>query len=231
MRSVARKSLVDLAIEQIRGEITAGTWPIGHRLPAEAKLAEQLGMSRAPVREATRALVHAGLLASRQGDGTYVIAVDEGEKALHRRLGTAEVVDVIDVRRGLDLAAARMAALRRTDDDLRVLTHALERRRQAALDGDEDRFLHADLQFHVQVADASHNGVLRDLYHSLSTVISASVELRDCLSPQGGSLSRDHEDTLAAIRRQDPAAAAACALTILDNQERAVRHRQTDESS
>ncbi|WP_067143553.1 FadR/GntR family transcriptional regulator [Microtetraspora malaysiensis] len=227
MQPVARnrKSLVDLAIEQIRSEIRAGTWPVGYRLPSEIKLAEQLGMSRAPVREATRALVHTGLLASRQGDGTYVVALDETDTALRRRLRTAEVVDIIAVRRGLDVAAARGAALQRTDDDLKALDNALKRRHVAASAGDEAAFRQADLDFHLGVANAAHNGVLSDLYRSLSNALEASVELRDCFDPAEQTLSSDHEDQLAAIRDQDPAQAAALALVILDSQEIAVRGR------
>ena len=226
MRAASRKSLVDQAIDEMREQIDSGVWQVGHRLPAEAKLAEQLGMSRAPVREATRALVHAGLLASRQGDGTFVIAVDESDVALRRRLRAAEVVDVIDVRRGLDVAAARAAAVRRTTGDLDRLTGILHRRRNAAELGDETAFLAADLDFHVGVAEAAHNRILLDMYRSFSAVLNSTVELRDCLTPDSGTLICDHEDLLTAIGDQDPAAAAAAALTILDSQESAVRNRE-----
>lgn len=226
MRAASRKSLVDQAIDEMREQIDSGVWQVGHRLPAEAKLAEQLGMSRAPVREATRALVHAGLLASRQGDGTFVIAVDESDVALRRRLRAAEVVDVIDVRRGLDVAAARAAAVRRTTGDLDQLTGILHRRKQAAGLGDETAFLAADLDFHVGVAEAAHNRILLDMYRSFSAVLNSTVELRDCLTPDSGTLICDHEDLLTAIGDQDPAAAAAAALTILDSQESAVRNRE-----
>ena len=93
MLPIPRRSLVDEAIEQFREQIDNGSWPVGQRLPAEAKLAEELGMSRASVREATRALVHAGLLSSRQWDGTFVIATDESDVALRRRLGAADEGD------------------------------------------------------------------------------------------------------------------------------------------
>ncbi|MDQ4504288.1 FCD domain-containing protein [Sinomonas sp. ASV322] len=226
MRSVSRKSLVDQAIDQLREQIGSGSWPIGHRLPAEAKLAEELGMSRAPVREATRALVHVGLLASRQGAGTFVIAADESDAALRRQLGAAEVMDVIEARRGLDIAVARAAAARRTSTDLDRLADILQLRRQAADRGDETAFVQADLDYHVGVADASHNRILRDMYRGISEVISSTVELTDCFAPGSGTLLCDHEELLSAIRDQDQTAAAAAALTILHNQESAVRHRE-----
>ena len=227
MRPIPRRSLVDEAIEQFREQIDNGSWPVGQRLPAEAKLAEELGMSRASVREATRALVHAGLLSSRQGDGTFVIATDESDVALRRRLGAAEVVEVIEVRRGLDIAAARAAALRRTDGDLDRLTGILQRRRRAADEGDEVTFVQADIDFHVGLADAAHNRTLREMYRSFSAVISSTVELNDCYIPGSIELAHDHEDLLDVIRKQDHAAAVLAALSILDAQESAVRNRET----
>lgn len=227
MRPIPRRSLVDEAIEQFREQIDNGSWPVGQRLPAEAKLAEELGMSRASVREATRALVHAGLLSSRQGDGTFVIATDESDVALRRRLGAAEVVEVIEVRRGLDIAAARAAALRRTDGDLDRLTGILQRRRRAADEGDEATFVQADVDFHVGLADAAHNRTLREMYRSFSAVISSTVELNDCYIPGSIELAHDHEDLLDVIRKQDHAAAVLAALSILDAQESAVRNRET----
>ena len=227
MRPIPRRSLVDEAIEQFREQIDNGSWPVGQRLPAEAKLAEELGMSRASVREATRALVHAGLLSSRQGDGTFVIATDESDVALRRRLGAAEVVEVIEVRRGLDIAAARAAALRRTDGDLDRLTGILQRRRRAADEGDEATFVQADVDFHVGLADAAHNRTLREMYRSFSAVISSTVELNDCYIPGSIELAHDHEHLLDVIRKQDHAAAVLAALNILDAQESAVRNRET----
>ena len=65
-----KRSLVDIALEQIRQRIDAGHWPLGQRLPPEPELAELLGMSRNTVREAVRVLTFSGVLEVRQGDGT-----------------------------------------------------------------------------------------------------------------------------------------------------------------
>ncbi|MDQ4213587.1 FadR/GntR family transcriptional regulator [Microbacterium sp. ASV81] len=225
MRTVQRKSLVDGAIEVLRERIDSGSWPVGHRLPAEAKLAEELGMSRASVREATRALAHAGMLAARQGDGTFVIATSESDAALRRQLGTAEVVEIIEVRRGLDMAVAHAAALRRTPAELEQLSAALRRRRIAGEQGDEATFVEADIAFHVGLAQAAHNRTLQELYHSFSEVIESTVALKDCFGPGDTTISYDHEDLLAAIRDEDQAAATLAALAILNTQESAVRGR------
>ncbi|GAA1743503.1 FadR/GntR family transcriptional regulator [Nonomuraea bangladeshensis] len=217
MRNVARTSLVDAAIGELRREIADGTWPVGTKIPSESQLAQSLGMSRLSVREAVRVLVHAGLLHTRQGDGTYVTATDESRVALRRRLDTAAAMDIIDVRRGLDLVAARLAAGRRTDEDLLALREILARRAAAARAGDLDGFADADVEFHVRVADAAHNPLLADLYRGMSDALRDSVRDQEeaALTPD-----TSHEELLGAIEDGDPGRAVAVSIAILDQQAR-----------
>ncbi|OKI51501.1 FadR/GntR family transcriptional regulator [Micromonospora sp. CB01531] len=217
MKSIARRTLVEDATDQLLAQIKDGTWKVGDRLPTASKLAEALGISRSPIREATRALVHAGLLETRQGDGTYVIAVNEANGALARRARQAESTEIIDVRRGLDVAAAVAAALARTTDDLEDLADILDRRRQAAARADEDKFVALDLEFHLGVAKSAHNSILFDIYHGLLGAIRASMKVSLYLGPN--HLSHDHEDLLEAIRGRDPGLAAGVALGILNEQD------------
>ncbi|MFI6324383.1 FadR/GntR family transcriptional regulator [Nonomuraea sp. NPDC050556] len=219
MRSVAKPSIVDSVLAELRAEIHSGAWQVGDKIPTELQLAAALGVSRLSVREAVRVLVHSGLLATRQGDGTYVVATDESEVALTRRLESAEQLDIIDVRRGLDLVAARLAAAKRTEEDLAGLRAAGERRLAASRAGELDDFADADVDFHLRVAHAAHNQVLSDLYRGLSQSIRQSVREAHCLERAVRPGESSHEDLLAAIERGDQAAAVAAALAILDEQE------------
>jgi DNA-binding FadR family transcriptional regulator len=217
MRNVARTSLVDAAIQQLRDQITGGAWPVGTKLPSEARLAQTLGMSRLSVREALRVLVHAGLLSTRQGDGTYVTATDESQVALRRRLDTAAAMDIIDVRRGLDLVAARLAATQRDDDDLAGMRAILKVRDVAARAGDLDGFADADVAFHLMVANAAHNPLLSDLYRSMSDALRDSVRSMEQTALEPDS---SHHDLLRAIEDRDAAGAVTVAVGILDKHER-----------
>lgn len=223
MKSIGRRSLVEGAIDQITSQIEAGVWKVGERLPPADKLAEALGISRSPVREAVRALVHAGVLTTRQGAGTYVRAVDEANAALDKRARAAEGAEVIAVRRGLDAAAARSAAQFRTDEDLDRLTDILVRRRVAAEAGDEADFIRLDLEFHVGVAGAAHNSILQHIYLGLLEAIRASMDVTEYIAPN--TLSHDHEEQLSAIRDRDENLAAAIAMGILAAQEVIIRGR------
>ena len=226
MKKIERISLVDAAIDELRGAISSGAWPVGSRIPTEQQLAEQLSLSRATVREAVRALAHAGLLVTRQGDGTFVEAQDEGTVALARRLAEARTRDVIEVRRALDVVAAGLAAQKRTADDLARLSAAREARAEAARRGDAAGFAEADVAFHHSVASASHNEVLVDLYGGFVEALRESLDTSRCLDSYDPSHD-PHDDLIAAITSGDAPSATAAAERILDDQDRATDHVAT----
>src|SRR3954447_331643 len=136
LRTARRAGLIEQVIDQLREQIVAGTWPIGGRIPTESELAALTGTSRNTVREAVQSLVHAGLLERRQGSGTYVLAASELAGAVSRRVKTAQHVDALEVRGPLEVGAARLAAVRRTPDDIATLQDLLARRVTARHEGD-----------------------------------------------------------------------------------------------
>src|SRR3954470_10045161 len=118
MRTARRAGLIEQVIEQLRAQITSGTWAVGSRIPTESELSQLTATSRNTVREAVQSLVHAGLLERRQGSGTYVLASSELAGAVSRRVAGARHRDVLEVRRTLEAGIARRAAARRTDADV-----------------------------------------------------------------------------------------------------------------
>jgi GntR family transcriptional regulator, transcriptional repressor for pyruvate dehydrogenase complex len=165
-------SVTQDAIEQIRELIVSGEWGPGTKLPREADLASQLGLSRSSLREAVRALSLARVLVVRQGDGTYVSSLEPGElleptlSATHLLRGRT-VFELFEVRRLLEPGAAALAALRADTEVLNDLWRELDRMLAA---GDRaDELVEADIGFHDVIARAAGNGVLRALLRSLST--------------------------------------------------------------
>ena len=92
---IRRTGLIDGAVDTLRERITAGEWPVGTRIPPEPALATLLGVGRNTVREAVQSLVHAGLLARRQGSGTYVLSTSELTVTLGRQIADAHQRDVV----------------------------------------------------------------------------------------------------------------------------------------
>ncbi|UNO39985.1 FadR/GntR family transcriptional regulator [Streptomyces sp. MST-110588] len=176
LHSTTRTSLVDLVIEQMERLIAEGEWPVGTKIPAEPLLVEQLGVGRNTVREAVRALVHTGMLEPRQGDGTYVRAGSGFGAAVQRRLRRAAQLEAYEVRASLERDAARYAAQRRTEEDLRALRAALEDRGHAWRSGEVNAFIDADMAFHRTVAAAAHNSVLAELYEHLGDALRTTLQ-------------------------------------------------------
>ncbi|MEU0028432.1 FCD domain-containing protein [Streptomyces sp. NPDC006335] len=161
--------LVEQAAERLREQITAGHWPVGTKLPGETTLARELGVGRSTVREALRALAGAGLVRARQGAGVFVTATQE-VRDWPTRLRRAAVTDVYEVRMAVEVHAARLAARRRTPEDVAAIERALEGRRAAATSSDT-AFVDADITFHAAVVEAAHNPVLADLFREFTPVL------------------------------------------------------------
>ncbi len=176
LQSTRKSALVDQVIEQLRHQISEGEWGLGSRIPTESELAELLGVGRNTIREGVRALAHAGLLEIRQGAGTFVVGRSEVTAAVRRRIAASSAADTMEVRRGLEIEAARLAAARRNEADIKRLRILLAEREATFEVKDADAFVEADLALHQAVAEASHNKLLHELYVDLSDSMREAVE-------------------------------------------------------
>jgi DNA-binding FadR family transcriptional regulator len=225
LATTRRAGLVDQVIDQMRSAITTGEWRVGERIPTEPELVTALGVGRNTVREAVRALAHAGLLEVRQGDGTFVRATSELSGAVKRLCGS-ELRDVLEVRRTLEVEGARLAATNRTQYELDQLTALLDARAEARDAKQWDRFVQIDAQFHHLVVTSSHNKLLAELHAGLTEAIKASIDAIDKTQPESGRI--EHMGLLHAIRDRDPERAVreaggflAEALTLIEEEEQA----------
>jgi GntR family transcriptional regulator, transcriptional repressor for pyruvate dehydrogenase complex len=217
-------SVTEDAITRIRERIASGEWGPGMKLPREADLAADLGLSRSSLREAVRALSLVRVLEVRQGDGTYVSSLEpelllgDPTRFATPLLRGETVLELFEVRRLLEPAAASLAAMRIDDDGKSALKAELDRMHEA---GDRvEELVEADAAFHDVIAQAAGNDVLRSLLRSLSTRtvrarIWHGVADRDALE-----LARaEHRRIYEAIVEGDPELArAATAIHIASNE-------------
>jgi GntR family transcriptional regulator, transcriptional repressor for pyruvate dehydrogenase complex len=163
-------ALTDEAIEKIKQMITSGRVRPGEKLPREADLAAELGLSRNSLREAVKALSLINVLDVRQGDGTYATSLAPSLllEALsfivdfHR---DDTVLEFLEVRRILEPGATALAALRMSDEDKTKLGDVLD---SVAVDSPVEDFVAADLEFHKKIAIGSGNSVLASLVDNMS---------------------------------------------------------------
>ena len=163
-------AVTDEAIENIKEMITAGRLRPGDRLPKEADLAADLGLSRSSLREAVRALSLIHVLDVRQGDGTYVTSLEPGRLLeamsfvvdFHR---DDTVLEFLEVRRILEPAATAMAAQRITEAELTDLGALLD---ELGENPSVEDLVASDLEFHRRIAAASGLPLLCSLLETIS---------------------------------------------------------------
>jgi DNA-binding FadR family transcriptional regulator len=195
-----RTGLIDATVAQLRARITSGDWPVGTRIPPEPALVELLGVGRNTVREAVQSLVHAGLVERRQGSGTYVLSTSELAVSMGRQIADARQRDVIEVRRSLEVEAARLAARRRTTADVATITGLRDQRAEAYRSGALDRMVAADLALHRAIARAARNPVLLSLYENLIDAITDNIRFNFAQILQDGD---NHDGLVEAIAAGD----------------------------
>lgn len=214
LRPVAKQRVAEEIVAQLRGLIFRGVYAPGDKLPPERKLAEELGVNRASLREAIKALELLGLVKTRQGDGTRVLDYmsTAGLDLITHLLipnGQPDVEvlgDVLEFRRFFGREVARQAALRADEDDLRRLVETAAR---PVEEGDAAAALRLDLDFYVELTRVGRNCVFQLL---INTIRGAVLDFADFFSGLAGSLTsirEHHRALLDAIERRDGERASA----------------------
>lgn len=163
-------ALTDDAIDKIKEMIISGRVRPGSKLPREADLAAELGLSRNSLREAVKALSLINVLDVRQGDGTYATSLAPSLLLetpsfivdFHR---DGIVLEFLEVRRIFEPAATGLAALGMAEDDKAELGKLLD---AVTVDSPADDFVATDLEFHKKIAIGSGNSVLAPLVDNMS---------------------------------------------------------------
>src|ERR671933_2782830 len=152
--AVSKTPLREQVKELVLERILDGTYQPGDRL-VETQLAQELGTSQAPVREALRELESLRFVTSEPFKGARV-----------RALSRAEIVEIYPVRAALEEVAARSAAVR-LDGEVGELEAEFEAMLRAAEKGDLHEQVRHDVEFHRLIVEASGNGILLDVWSSL----------------------------------------------------------------
>jgi DNA-binding FadR family transcriptional regulator len=202
----------ELVLDRIRRAIHLGVYAPGDRLPPEREMAEHLQVSRVTVREAMRVLEARGYVRSRRGikGGWFVTSTQGVLDELRRRAveSIPALLDILDFRVAVEGAAARLAAERRSQGDIERMQAAIDEMRAHP---DMPGFRRADSAFHLAVAEAARNRMLRE---SIEEARITMFLLPDALGVGillDNSL-REHTCILAAIAAGDAAAAEQAAI-------------------
>jgi GntR family transcriptional repressor for pyruvate dehydrogenase complex len=167
-RTDASPKTYEVVARRLIQDVADGTLPPGTAVPAEVKVAEELGVGRSSVREALRILESRGLITRATG-GRFSVAESahplvEAFETLYD-LRRIDVVELFDLRELVETQAASRAAERHSDADVRRLSEALGSMQWGA--STPDKLYEADIRFHIAVAEASGNRATARLVDAL----------------------------------------------------------------
>lgn len=197
---------VDLIISQLRELITSGTLKSGEKLPPERKLAEHFGVSRGQVREAINKLQFYGIVKVHPQSGTTVNGLGtvalEGLITDLLKIEKVDFKSLIDTRILLEKEAARLAALNRTEEDLIELSTALDQYEEKL--HQDSIAVEEDLQFHIKIAEASKNTVLKSLMLIITpAIVNSFLQFKVCDDGINLKTINEHRKILKMISNQD----------------------------
>lgn len=190
--------------------ILAGHVAPGDKLPSERQFSESFGIGRSIVREALKSLGLLGVVEFRHGGGTYFRGSDSVflprviEWGL--LLGGRQATDLVEARKFLEQATARLAAERRTTDQLKVIENALAAMERAST---TDEFVDADVDFHLAIADAAGNEALANMLKSIAALLRVWIQRVMTAADDFAPSYREHVPVYEAIRDADPDGAEA----------------------
>jgi GntR family transcriptional repressor for pyruvate dehydrogenase complex len=217
---IERISKQDLHLETTSrlAQLVASSQP-GSRLPTERELGLQLGVGRSTLREAIRALSFIGAVRVRQGSGTYVSSVGDGRVerliSLGLMLQRARAHEIIAARQILEVQAVRMAAHHHDAADREALESIMRHMADSAADPPEaSRY---DLQFHVRLAQASHNSVLVHFINGMRALLEIWINKAVTRRPVIEEIIGEHNAILDAVFAGDADLAAARMTVHLTN--------------
>lgn len=173
-----RRKAADIVHEKMRGLILSKEWAAGLRIPPESALCALFGVSRVTVREATHRLVGQGLLAVRQGDGTYVAEITPA--SLMRDILPLMTADGADLRQALEFRAllevesARLAARNGRAEELALLHDVLIEERKSGHTVEENALL--DQLFHETIGKAAGNPLIEACMTLVNDIIARGMD-------------------------------------------------------
>jgi GntR family transcriptional repressor for pyruvate dehydrogenase complex len=205
--------VADKVADQLKKLISDGAVKVGDRLPPERDLAEQMGVSRASVREALQQLEMQGMLEIVHGGGSVVrnMTGQEIRKTLEIFLeqDRKRVLELAELRAFMEAWAAKEAAKNRTDAELETMRGYLE---EMERDFEKGQIRYdIDFKYHTEIAAATHNTIYLHLIDNIYTLISYSIKVHreEVFTGRGDqeTILNHHRAVYNAIRDRAPEAA------------------------
>lgn len=212
---IRRESLSKQVSHELEKMIESGEYPVGSKIPPEPDLMQMFQVSRNTIREAIQGLTLAGLLETKQGNGTFVRSSNRFEANMKQKYEKVSIEDISEARKCIEITIAHLAALRCQESDIETITECFIKRKNLKVSDRENT--KADIEFHMAIAKACHNIILIDLYQSISSYLESHIAERKLVSLlTTEEIDNLHEQLYNAIIQKNADAASIAAKNILD---------------
>lgn len=210
LKPIGKQRVAEEIVQQLRSLILRGHYATGDKLPPERKLAEELGVNRASLREAIKALEQMGLVKTRQGDGTRVLDFMQTagvELVSHLVAGTADgapnldvLEDVLEFRRIFARDIAMLAAEKSTPEEISRLEDIARR-----ADGDlaTEDLLKLDFEFYLELSRSAKNRVFQLLINTTRAAVQSHAAFFAQVTPAPVVMRKCHRDVIAALKARE----------------------------
>lgn len=196
---INHKPLREIVYEELKMQILKGEIPPGTRM-MEVEMADEMGVSRTPIREAIRKLEKEGLVTIEPRRGAYA-----------SRISTQDMIEILEVRQNMEGLAAYYAALRADEDtksDIKALAKEYE---QAVKERNTADMIKIDTDFHHLIVKGSHNKILVNMVEQLQELVLRFRYLYYDNFKRGEQMPAEHEEIYSAILQGDGDRARAAA--------------------
>ncbi len=223
MDLIKRVRIYEMVVEKIKALITEGHYQVGDLLPTEREFAQRYGVSRSAVREAMIVLHRLGMVDNIPGKGTVVVTDSEPSvnDYLLELLNAEEqsIINLLELRKGIEIEAVSLAAKRCTKKDLAVLQEKLELLEKAVEKGEVAA--KEDHDFHVTLSSITKNDLYITVMTAISSVMQNTLEKTraETLNKPGGPprVLSEHKAIVHAIKNNDDEKARKAMRLHLDN--------------
>jgi GntR family transcriptional repressor for pyruvate dehydrogenase complex len=208
LTKLSRETLADQAARNLMAFIEAQDLKPGRMLPPETQLAADLGVSRPIIREALKSLEGRGIVEVVSGKGAVVKPVDSQPLRLFfqrsMQIESEAIIDLMELRKGLEVQCAVLAAQRRTPDELAQLADIVAGMRHDLRD--PNAYVELDVAFHRLIASMTHNSMIYHLMRAIREAIKDTLHesrLRRLTDEQLDRVQVGHEAILASLEHGD----------------------------
>jgi GntR family transcriptional repressor for pyruvate dehydrogenase complex len=207
---IKQRKISEEIAEQLKGKILSGELVPGQKLPSSREFSEMYQVGMSTVREALSALKAMGLVESRQGEGSYIRKFDLEQLKLPSLdvllMNRETILELLEVRKSLEVSNAALAAEKRTDEDLAEFERIMTMMEQHL--GNEAQGESADLSFHRTLAFATHNSIMIRLLETISTQMEIAIKETRRLQMYASSsvserLWQEHRSIYEAVKKGD----------------------------